>query len=88
MLTLIPGDIVLVRKNPEVAGHVIQLPKATYGNMIQNLWWITGYNVFPIPLAAGALYAWGILSPVVGAILMSLSTVIVAFNARFLKLES
>jgi len=56
--------------------------------MIQNLWWASGYNIGAIPLAAGVLYAWGIiLSPAVGAILMSLSTVIVAVNARFLKIE-
>ncbi|MEX1270691.1 MAG: heavy metal translocating P-type ATPase [Balneolaceae bacterium] len=83
------GDIVLVRNNPEDVGHVIQLSKATYGKMIQNLWWATGYNVFAIPLAAGVLFAWGIiLSPAMGAVLMSLSTVIVAINARFLKMES
>jgi Cu2+-exporting ATPase len=56
--------------------------------MVQNLWWASGYNIGAIPLAAGALYAWGvILSPAVGAILMSLSTVIVAINARLLKME-
>jgi Cu2+-exporting ATPase len=83
------GDIVLVRNNPEDVGHVIQLSKATYSKMVQNLWWATGYNVFAIPLAAGVLFAWGIiLSPAMGAVLMSLSTVIVAVNARFLKMES
>ena len=56
--------------------------------MVQNLAWAAGYNVVAIPLAAGVLYGWGILlSPAVGAILMSLSTVIVAVNARFLKIE-
>jgi Cu2+-exporting ATPase len=56
--------------------------------MVQNLWWASGYNIGAIPLAAGTLYTWGIiLSPAVGAILMSLSTVIVAVNARFLKME-
>jgi Cu2+-exporting ATPase len=57
--------------------------------MLQNLAWATGYNAFAIPLAGGVLYSWGILlSPAVGAILMSLSTVIVAVNARFLKLST
>ena len=83
------GDIVLVRNNPEDVAHVIQLSKATYGKMVQNLFWATGYNVVAIPLAAGVLFAWGIiLSPAMGAVLMSLSTVIVAINARFLKLKS
>lgn len=83
------GDIVLVRDNPEDVVNLIKLSKATYGKMIQNLFWATGYNVVAIPLAAGVLFAWGvILSPAVGAILMSLSTVIVAINARFLKLEN
>ncbi|MFO8030682.1 MAG: copper-translocating P-type ATPase [Cyclonatronaceae bacterium] len=81
------GDIVLVKNNPRDVAHVIQLSRATYGKMIQNLFWATGYNVIAIPLAAGVLFAWGvILSPAVGAILMSLSTVIVAINARFLKM--
>ncbi|MEX0686815.1 MAG: copper-translocating P-type ATPase [Balneolales bacterium] len=83
------GDIVLVRNNPEDVAHVIQLSKATYGKMVQNLIWATGYNVIAIPLAAGVLFAWGvILSPAIGAVLMSLSTVIVAINARLLKMES
>lgn len=82
------GDIVLVKDNPEDVVNLIKLSKATYGKMVQNLFWATGYNVVAIPLAAGALYTWGIvLSPAVGAILMSLSTVIVAINARFLKME-
>jgi P-type Cu2+ transporter len=83
------GDIVLVRDNPMDVAHVIQLSKATYSKMVQNLFWATGYNVIAIPLAAGVLFAWGIiLSPAMGAVLMSLSTVIVAVNARFLKMES
>jgi Cu2+-exporting ATPase len=54
--------------------------------MLQNLWWAAGYNIFAIPLAAGALAAWGIvLTPALGAVLMSASTVIVAVNAQFLK---
>jgi Cu2+-exporting ATPase len=67
---------------------LIALAKATYRKMVQNLWWATGYNAFAIPLAAGVLYTYGIiLSPALGAVLMSLSTVIVAINARFLKIE-
>ncbi len=82
------GDIVLVRDNPMDVAHVIQLSKATYSKMVQNLFWATGYNVVAIPLAAGVLFVWGIiLSPAMGAVLMSLSTVIVAINARFLKME-
>ena len=81
------GDIVLVKDNPEDVTALIKLSKATYRKMVQNLWWASGYNIGAIPLAAGVLYSWGvILSPAVGAILMSLSTVIVAVNARFLKL--
>ena len=83
------GDIVLVKDNPEDVTALIKLSKATYSKMVQNLWWASGYNIGAIPLAAGVLFAWGIiLSPAVGAILMSLSTVIVAVNARFLKLEA
>ncbi|MAO64184.1 MAG: copper-translocating P-type ATPase [Balneola sp.] len=82
------GDIVLVKNNPEDVTALIKLSKSTYRKMIQNLWWASGYNIGAIPLAAGVLFAWGIiLSPAVGAILMSLSTVIVAVNARFLKME-
>lgn len=82
------GDIVLVKNNPEDVVSLIKLSKATYGKMVQNLFWATGYNVVAIPLAAGVLFTWGvILSPAVGAILMSLSTVIVAVNARFLEID-
>lgn len=80
------ADIVLVKNDPRDAVDVISLSRKTYSKMFQNLLWATGYNAFAIPLAAGVLYAWGILlSPAVGAILMSLSTVIVAINARLLK---
>ncbi len=83
------GDIVLVKDNPEDVTALIKLSKSTYSKMVQNLWWASGYNIGAIPLAAGVLYTWGvILSPALGAILMSLSTVIVAVNARFLKMES
>ncbi len=82
------ADIVLVRSNPLDVVAIIGLAKATYKKMVQNLAWATGYNAFAIPLAAGVLYKLGILlSPAMGAVLMSLSTVIVAINARFLKVE-
>lgn len=82
------ADIVLVRSNPLDVVAIIGLAKATYRKMIQNLAWATGYNAFAIPLAAGILYSYGILlSPAMGAVLMSLSTVIVAINARFLRVE-
>ncbi|WP_082853858.1 copper-translocating P-type ATPase [Kosmotoga sp. DU53] len=80
------ADIILSKDNPEDVVETITLSRATYRKMIQNLVWATGYNVVAIPLAAGVLYPLGILlSPAVGAILMSLSTVIVAINARLLK---
>ncbi|MBU0496180.1 MAG: cadmium-translocating P-type ATPase [Chloroflexi bacterium] len=80
------ADIVLVRSNPLDAVAILGLSRATYHKMVQNLLWATGYNVVAIPLAAGALYGFGILlSPAAGALLMSLSTVIVAVNARFLS---
>jgi Cu2+-exporting ATPase len=82
------ADIVLVRSNPLDVAAIVGLAKATYRKMIQNLVWATGYNAFAIPLAAGVLYTYGILlSPAMGAVLMSLSTVIVAINARFLKVK-
>jgi len=82
------ADIVLVRSNPLDVVAIIGLARATYRKMVQNLAWATGYNAFAIPLAAGVLYQAGvILSPAMGAVLMSLSTVIVAINARFLKVK-
>jgi Cu2+-exporting ATPase len=82
------ADIILVRSNPLDVMAIVDLARATYRKMVQNLAWATGYNAFAIPLAAGVLAAYGvILSPAVGAILMSLSTVIVAVNARFLKMK-
>jgi Cu2+-exporting ATPase len=82
------ADIVLVRNSPLDASVILTLSQKTYDKMLQNLVWATGYNAFAIPLAAGVLY-WAniLLSPAVGAILMSLSTVIVAINARLLSLE-
>ena len=80
------ADIVLVRSDPLDAAAIIGLARATYRKMVQNLAWATGYNAVAIPLAAGALYRAGILlSPALGAVLMSLSTIIVAFNAQLLK---
>ena len=80
------ADVILVRNNPMDVVSVIKLAKATYRKMAQNLVWATGYNAVAIPLAAGVLYNYGImLSPALGAVLMSVSTVVVAFNARLLK---
>jgi P-type Cu2+ transporter len=80
------GHIVLVRSDPRDIPRIVTLSRATYRKMLQNLWWAAGYNVFAIPLAAGVLAAWGILlTPAVGAVLMSASTVIVAVNAQFLR---
>ena len=81
------ADIVLVKSNPMDVVKIIALSRATHRKTIQNLFWATGYNAFAIPLAAGILYKWGfLLSPAAGAILMSLSTVIVAINAKLMKL--
>jgi Cu2+-exporting ATPase len=81
------ADVILVKSNPMDVVSLIQLARSTYRKMIQNLAWATGYNAVTIPLAAGVLYSYGILlSPAVGAVLMSLSTIIVAINARLLKL--
>jgi P-type Cu2+ transporter len=80
------GDVVLVRSDPRDVARIVRLSRATYRKMVQNLWWAAGYNIIAIPLAAGVLYPWGILlNPAVGAVLMSLSTVIVAINAQLLR---
>lgn len=80
------GDVVLVRSDPRDVPRILRLSKATYRKMLQNLWWAAGYNVVAIPLAAGVAQPWGIvLAPAVGAVLMSLSTVIVAINAQLLR---
>ena len=82
------AGIVLVNSNPKDIVSLILFGKATYKKMIQNLVWATGYNVVALPLAAGVLYKIGILlSPAAGAVLMSVSTVIVAINASFLKIK-
>jgi len=80
------GDVVLVRSDPRDMPRIVELSKAAYRKMIQNLWWAAGYNIVAIPLAAGVLSRWGIvLHPAVGAVLMSASTVIVALNAQLLR---
>jgi P-type Cu2+ transporter len=80
------GDVVLVRSDPRDVPRIITLSRATYRKMIQNLWWAAGYNIVAIPLAAGVLAPMGIvLTPAVGAILMSVSTIIVAINAQLLR---
>ena len=80
------GDIVLVRSDPRDVPRIIALSRASYRKMMQNLWWAAGYNIFAIPLAAGVLVKWGfVLSPAIGAVLMSASTVIVAINAQLLR---
>lgn len=79
------ADIILVNSKPTDITNLVDFGKATYRKMIQNLFWATGYNVIAIPLAAGVLYPHFVLSPALGAVLMSASTVIVAFNAQLLK---
>jgi len=80
------ADIILVRNDPRDVPKVIELSKKTYSKMVQNLWWAAGYNIVTIPLAAGILSSFGIvLHPAIGAVIMSLSTVIVAFNAQTLR---
>jgi Cu2+-exporting ATPase len=80
------GDIVLVRSDPRDVPRIVALSRASYRKMIQNLWWAAGYNIVAIPLAAGVL-AWRgiVLSPAIGAVLMSASTVVVAINAQLLR---
>ena len=80
------GDVVLVRSDPRDIPRIINLSRATYRKMVQNLWWAAGYNIVAIPLAAGVLAPWGVvLTPAVGAVLMSASTMIVALNAQLLR---
>ena len=80
------GDVVLVRSDPRDVPRLVELSRATYRKMVQNLWWAAGYNIIAIPLAAGVLQPWGIvLNPAAGAVLMSASTVIVAINAQLLR---
>lgn len=80
------ADIILVNSDPKDIASLILFGRATYNKMIQNLWWAAGYNILAIPLAAGVLFKWGImLSPAIGAVLMSISTILVAINAQLLK---
>jgi Cu2+-exporting ATPase len=80
------ADIILVKNNPQDVPKVIDFSKKTYSKMIQNLWWAAGYNIFAIPLAAGVFAGLGVVvDPAVGAILMSLSTVLVAVNSQTLR---
>ncbi|MCB2229651.1 copper-translocating P-type ATPase [bacterium] len=81
------ADVVIVNSDPRDVARAIEFSRATYRKTVQNLVWATGYNAVAIPLAAGVLFAWGILlNPAVGAILMSVSTVVVAINARLMKM--
>ncbi|MBN2502444.1 MAG: copper-translocating P-type ATPase [Anaerolineales bacterium] len=80
------AGLILVRSNPLDVVSILALSRASYRKMIQNLWWAAGYNIVALPLAAGVLAPWGVLlSPAVGALLMSLSTIIVAINAQLLR---
>ena len=82
------ADVILIKSDPSDILHFLSLAKNSQRKMVQNLWWGAGYNIFAIPLAAGVLASWGIvLSPAFGAILMSLSTVIVAVNAMLLRIK-
>lgn len=81
------ADVILVNSDPEDVAQMISFGRATYKKMIQNLAWAAGYNIVAIPLAAGVLYPHFMLSPAMGAVLMSLSTVIVAINAKLLRLK-
>lgn len=82
------ADVILVRSNPMDVVNILKLSKATYRKMIQNLIWATGYNIIALPLAAGILYNQGIvISPALGAVLMSLSTIIVAINAKLIRID-
>lgn len=83
------AGIILVNSNPKDIASLILFGKATHRKMIQNLIWATGYNIIALPLAAGVLYKWNImLTPAAGAILMSVSTIVVAINAKLLKVKT
>jgi len=80
------ADIILVRNDPRDVAKLADLSRKTYSKMVQNLWWAAGYNILAVPLAAGVFAGLGlVVSPAVGAVLMSLSTVIVAFNSQTLR---
>lgn len=83
------AGLILVKSNPLDVVKIITLSRAGYSKMIQNLWWAAGYNIVALPLAAGILAPWNILlSPAVGAVLMSVSTIVVAINAQLLRRTS
>jgi Cu2+-exporting ATPase len=80
------AGLILVQSNPLDVVKIIQLSKASQRKMVQNIWWAAGYNIVAIPLAAGILAPWGInMPPAVGALVMSLSTIVVAINAQTLR---
>jgi len=80
------ADVILVKSNPQDVVALIRLSRATYRKMVQNLVWATAYNVIALPLAAGILYNQGVVvTPALGAVLMSMSTIIVAINARLIR---
>jgi Cu2+-exporting ATPase len=80
------ADLVLVNSNPLDIVRIIRLSAASYRKQVQNIWWAAGYNIVMIPLAAGVLAPWGILiPPAVGALVMSISTIVVAANAQLLR---
>ena len=83
------ADVVLVRSDPRDIPAILGLPRTTYRKMVQNLIWATGYNAIAIPMAAGLTFGTGFLmTPAIGAIFMSLSTIIVAINAQLLRLRA
>lgn len=80
------ADIILTKNSIFDIAKAIALSYTTYSKIVQNLWWASGYNIFAIPLAAGVARGVGVaITPEIGALMMSLSTVIVAINAQFLK---
>jgi len=81
------ADIILVNSDPQDVVQMISFGRATYRKMVQNLAWAVGYNVVAIPLAAGILFPAFMLSPAMGAVLMSASTIVVAINAKLLKVN-
>ena len=82
------ADVILVNSNPQDVLNIIKLSKATYRKTIENLIWAVGYNVIAIPLAAGIFASQGIvITPAIGAAVMSVSTIITAINARLLKID-
>jgi Cu2+-exporting ATPase len=80
------ADIILTKSDLASVADAISLSRRTYRKMVQNLWWASGYNIVAIPLAAGVLSKWGIIiDPAIGAVLMSISTIVVAINAQLLR---